>query len=91
MSYTSKVNGLDIPISGDMARAARFFKTEHSAQIIDDGQAQVNVNDPSQLKSEIARLQRQIAGLEEKAKPAKVAKPRAPAESKTSEDESDLA
>jgi hypothetical protein len=63
MPYTSKVNGLDIPISSDMGRAASFFKTEHSATVIDDGKANVNLQDPAQVASEVKRLEAQVAAL----------------------------
>lgn len=67
MAFTSKVNGLDIPISGDMGRAASFFKTEHSATIIDDGKANVNLKDPAQVESEVKRLTAQIESLQQAA------------------------
>ena len=63
MPYTSKVNGLDIPISSDMGRAASFFKTEHSATVIDNGLANVNLQDPAQVASEVKRLEAQVAAL----------------------------
>jgi hypothetical protein len=58
------VNGLTIPISGDMKFATKFFASEEASQIIDDGQTQIRTTDTDQANAEIKRLQQRIADME---------------------------
>jgi hypothetical protein len=66
-TYTSRVNGLTIPISGDMKFATKFFASEEASQIIDDGQTQIRTTDTDQANAEIKRLQQRIADMEAQA------------------------
>jgi hypothetical protein len=62
-TYTSRVNGLTIPISGDMKFATKFFASEEASQIIDDGQTQIRTTDTDQANAEIKRLQQRVSDL----------------------------
>jgi phage shock protein A len=75
-TYTSRVNGLTIPISGDMKFATKFFASEEASQIIDDGQTQIRTTDTDQANAEIKRLQQRIADMEAQAAAAPIVAPK---------------
>jgi hypothetical protein len=78
-TYTSRVNGLTIPISGDMKFATKFFASEEASQIIDDGQTQIRTADVDQANAEIKRLQQRVADLLDQAAAAAAPVAEAPA------------
>jgi hypothetical protein len=91
-TFVSRTNGLELHIPADMGSAVRFFSVGEDARaLIDDGAVQTRVEDPDQLKSELARAQARVAELEAQAvKNTAKAAPKA-AKAKEPETESDLA
>jgi hypothetical protein len=91
-SFISRTNGLELHIPADMGGAVRFFSVGEDARaVIDDGVLQTRVDDPDQLKSELARAQARVAELEaQAAKSAPKAKAKA-VKAEEPETESDLA
>jgi hypothetical protein len=91
-SFISRTNGLELHIPADMGSAVRFFSVGEDARaVIDDGVLQTRVDDPDQLKSELARAQARVAELEaQAAKSAPKAKAKA-VKAEEQETEQDLA
>jgi hypothetical protein len=72
--FTSRTNGLELHIPADMGAAVRFFSVgEDARKVIDDGSTSTRMDDPDQLKSELARANARVAALEAKAAEQEVA------------------
>lgn len=66
-TFTSRTNGLELHIPADMGAAVRFFSVgEDARKVIDDGSTATRLDDPDQLRSELARAQARVAALEAK-------------------------